>query len=377
MATPKRRTKKKDTDPKGELAATMAAFDKRYGDGVIRSGRESKAPERISTGAFILDFALLGGIPEGRISQVAGNRHSGKSLIAMKIAGNAQRQYPDQRVVLLDPEKTFDATWAEKLGVDVDKILVAEPETGEIAVDMAEATISSQETSLLIVDSLAALVPNREVEGEASDSHVGLQSRLIGMLCRKLNVAMIHERMRGHKCAVLFVNQFRTKIGVFKGDNRTLPGGYAVEHFPSITWYMRNKEITGKDRAYDFDTMVENEHSFTVQKNKLNEGPRTGEFRLCRMDRPEEAISTGDIDDSRTLLVYAKRFGIYSGGGTKWTLEFGEEHHVFANAKQAEVFLNDNRDVYRALYWYLIAGQAENLKMPDYFVSWLTGKMYE
>lgn len=358
----------KDVTQTGEIADTLAQVSKRYGDTVVRKAREVRQPDRISTGSFMLDFALLGGIPVGRISMVIGSKHSGKSMIASKIIGNAQRKYPDATPVLIDVEKTFEPTWAEKLGVDIAKLPVVEADTGEMAVDLADAFLQSRETSLIVIDSLAALVPNKEAEASAEDSFVGLQSRLIGSMCRKLNSGLIKERMRGHDVTVLFINQYRTKIGVMYGDPRTAPGGHAVEHFPSLIWQMKNKEKMGKDEDYEVESVLENEHAFKIEKNKMNDGPRTGEFRLVRAPRDVEHLRTGEIDDSKTLLAFAKKFGVYSGGGKYWKLEFAKQSHQFDSAAEAAIFLNQNRAVYRSLYAYLIREQAKHLGMPEEFL---------
>lgn len=362
----------KKADDDSELQQTFATIQKRYGTekhNIVRAGDHRYQPERISTGSFILDLALLGGIPMGCITQLLGSRHSGKSMIAYKIAGYAQRQYPDKIVTLIDVENSFDPVWARKLGVDTDQLMVVDADTGEMAVDIADAVLQSWETSLLIVDSLAALNPSKEMDESAEDNNVALQARLIGKLLRKMNYGIIHERMRGHDTAVLCLNQYRTKIGQMFGDPRTAPGGYAAEHFPHVTIQMKNKEKTGRDEEYEIEQIVENEHAFKIEKNKVNNGPRTGEFRLCRMDRPDEVIKEGEIDDSRTLLTYAKKFGVYSGGGGSWTISFEGYEQKVRNAEEAARFLNENREWYRALYNWLIREQAINQGMPPYFIE--------
>ena len=366
------RTRRDDTDvtKQGEFAETLAQVEKRYGHQAVRKAFEVKQPERISTGSFMLDFALLGGIPVGRISMVIGNKSSGKSMIANKIIANAQRKWPDKTPVLIDVEKTFEPRWAAKLGVNIQKLPVIEADTGEMAVDLADAMLGTLETSLVVVDSLAALLPNREADSSAEDSHVGLQSRLIGSMCRKLNAGMIKERMRGHAVTVLFLNQYRTKIGVMKGDPRTAPGGLAVEYFPSLTFQMKNKETMGKDEDTEVESVIENEHAFKIEKNKLNPGPRTGIFRLVRVPRESEHLDEGDIDDSKTMLTYAKKFGVFSGGGKYWTLKFEDQEHKFeGGVTSAQLALNSDRALYQSLYNWLIREQAIHLGMPQDFVD--------
>lgn len=357
---------------KTELEETFAKIQKRYGSAeynIVRTGVNSYQPERIPTGSFVLDLALLGGLPMGKIVQLLGARHSGKSMIAYKTMGYAQRKYPDRQVVLIDVENSFDPVWARKLGCNVDELYVADADTGEMAVDMADAILQSRETSLLVVDSLAALNPSKEMEDSAEDANVALQARLIGKLLRKMNYGLMKERMRGHEACVLCLNQYRTKIGVMFGDPRTAPGGYAAEHFPHVTIQMKNKEKMGRDEDVEIEQVIENEHAFKIEKNKVNNGPRVGEFRLCRMNRDDDHIKEGEIDDAKTMLSYAKKFGVYSGGGGSWTLAFEEYEHKVRNVEEAVRFLNENREWYWALYNWIIREQAVRMGMEDYFIG--------
>jgi recombination protein RecA len=352
-----------------ELNDTMAAIKKRYGDASIRLASNVYQPDRISTGVFTLDFALLGGIPHNRISMIVGERHAGKSMLANMIIANAQRQYPEQTPVLLDVEGTFESTWAEKLGVDLERLPTISCETGEMGVDVGDAIIQSAETSLLVVDSLAALVPMKEVESSAEDAHVGLQARLIGSFIRRLTSGLIKERKRGHYVTVLFLNQFRTKIGVTYGDPRTIPGGKALEFATSVQVIIKNKEKSGST-AEGIDTMLANEHAFTVTKNKLNNGPRTGEFVLVREPDEESGLLPGDVDDASTVLAFAKKFNLYTGSGQKWTLDFGDQSkYTFGKAKDAIQMLREDKEMYRGLRTHILRLQAAKLGMTDEFIS--------
>ena len=362
------------TDESNELEETFAAIEKRYGSPghkVRTTGSGIRQPARISTGSFVLDFALLGGIPAGRITGLIGNKGSGKSMIAAKIAGYCQRmeRYEGQRVVWIDAEKAFDPTWARKLGCDISQLEIVEPDTAEMAVDIADAVMQSKETSLIIIDSLAGLNPSKEMEDSAEDANVALQARLIGRLMRKMNHGMLKERLRGHEASVLCINQYRTKIGVMFGDPRTAPGGQAWEYFPSCIIQMKNKEKLGKDADYDIEHVVENEHAFRIEKWRGNNGPRTGEFRVNRMDLPQRFLAEGDVDDAKTMLTFAKKFGVYTGGGGSWKLEFAGYEHKVKNIEEAVLFLNENREWYWSLYNYLIREQAIRLDMDDEFIG--------
>lgn len=355
---------------RGEIGETLKAVTKRYGENSVHMADTVYQPDRISTGSFMMDYALLGGIPHNRCSMIVGERHAGKTMLASKIIASAQRQYPDQTPVFLDIEGTFDATWAGKLGVDIACLPVVGCETGEMAVDVGDALIGSMETSLLVVDSVAALTPMRELEGSAEDAHVGIQARLMGNFIRRLTAGLIKERKRGHYVTVLFLNQFRAKIGGFAGfgEPRSIPGGKALEFSTSVQIIIKNKENKGKD-SNSVDTITHNDHPFTITKNKCNTGPRTGEFVLIREDDPATGLSAGDIDDAATVLAYAKKWGLYTGGGSRWTLEFGDTSYKFGKAAEGIRALQDDVDLYWSLRCFLIQMHAQQRGMPSDFIE--------
>lgn len=353
----------------GELAETLKSVQKRYGIGSVAKAQDIAQPARISTGVFTLDFALLGGIPDNRISMIVGQRHSGKTTLGKIIVGRAQRAFPDQTPAILDIEGTFDQTWAAKLGVDTSSLPVVACDSGEMAVDVGDAIVGSLETSLLLVDSIAALTPMKEIEASSEDAFVGLQARLIGNFIRRINSALIRERRRGHSVTVLFLNQYRSAIGKFQsfGEPLSIPGGKALEFCTTVQAAIRNKEIKGKDADSGIDTMSDNEHSFTISKNKLNNGPRTGEFVLVR--EPRDGLNEGQIDDAETILSYAKKFGYYTGAGQKQTLEFGDYSYNFRKIAEAVDALRDDTDMQWELRNYIIKAQALKLGMPKDFIE--------
>lgn len=354
-----------------ELSETLAAIRKQYGTNTAVRASEVEQPERISTGSFMLDLATLGGIPHNRCSMFLGQRHSGKSTMADKVIGNAQRQYPDQVAVKMDIEGTHDTVWSGKNGVDCDALELIQPETGEAAVDMADALIRTAEVSLIVVDSIAALTPMREIDASAEDALVGEQSRLVSRMVRKMTSALITERNRGHLVTVLFVNQFRTKIGGWAPNGqeaRSIPGGKALEYATSLQVIFKNKENKGKD-AHDVETIAMNEHSFDITKNKLNSGPRQGEFQMLRVPDPEYGLEEAEIDDAATMLSYAKKFNAYRGGGQSWTLEFDDICHNYRKLDDVVAALYEDREYYWKLRNFLIRQHAEHLAMPESFLA--------
>lgn len=365
-----RAKQQKKTKPVSELGEVIAATNKRYGGSQIIPASRTIQPARISTGIFILDLALLGGMPHNRQSMIVGEKHSGKTTLSCLLIASAQFYYPDQVCVLIDLEGTFDKVWASILGVDLERLLIVQADTGEMAVDLVEALVCSRETALIIPDSLAALMPMAEGEAEAADPLVGVQSRLISRMIRKNTTALIRERKRGHLVTILYINQFRSKIGGFAGfgEPRSIPGGKALEFSTSVQLIVKNKEHSGKDES-DVDIMDYNDHSYTITKNKLNNGPRTGEFKLVRKAISSQHLNVGDIDEARTLVAYAKKFGFWTGAGKAQKLEVNGSIHKFSNQDQAFLVLNEEDDFAWELRCQLIRQQAINMNMPKEFVE--------
>lgn len=356
-----------------ELGPLMKEMDKRYGAGVIRKGTDIVQPERISTGIFMLDFCLLGGIPMSRGTMLIGKKHSGKTTLSCKIAASTQEALPDQQVAVVDVEGTFDEVWAAKNGVDTSRLIVAHPETGEAACDIVDALIRTREISMVIVDSVAALAPMKEMEGSAEDAHVGLQARLMGALLRKTTAGMIAERRRGHMVTPVYINQYRSKIGGFSGFGEPLsvPGGMALGFANSVEIIIRNKETAGKS-AQGIDVMSFNEHTFKIEKNKCNGGTRVGEFRLVREYDEDTGLGECAIDDAGTMLAFAKKFGAYAGAGSAWTLSFWDVENKYRGAGEAIADLYSDGGLYQKLRDYLIWENAKSLHMPEYFLERFT-----
>jgi recombination protein RecA len=356
---------------KSELDETIKAIRKRFGDNTVTNASEILQPSRISTGVFILDLQTMGGIPTNRGTMIIGEKHAGKTMLACKIVANAQQQYPDKKVVYIDIEGTFDEIWARKLGVNTDELILVQPETGESAVDIADALVGTEEVCAVVIDSIAALTPMAESSSSAEDAMVGVQARLVGRMIRKTTQSMINERKRGHEVALLFLNQFRAKIGGFSGgfgEPLSVPGGKALEFATTIQITIRNKENTGKNEE-GHEMVVLNEHNYRITKNKLNSGARTGEFRVLRCNNTDYGLNEGDVDDASTLLAYAKKFDAYTGGGSSWKLAFWDHDLSFRKMDDAVRYLYEHRDVYWDLRNFLIASYAESMNMPDHFVQ--------
>mgnify|MGYP000873002600 FL=1 len=357
-----------------ELPAVMNEISTRYGKHVMVAASTSIQPLRIPTGIFLLDFCLLGGIPVSRGTMLLGKKHSGKSTTACLMAANAQLMFPEQRVVVVDIEGTFDTIWAAKLGVDLDLLLLVQPESGEAACDIVDVLIRTREISMVIVDSVAALTPMKEIEGSAEDANVGLQARMMGQLLRKTTAGMIAERHRGHLVTPVYINQYRAKIGGtgpgFAGEPLMVPGGHALGFANSVEIEIRNWEKTRQVKGED--VLSHNEHTFRIQKNKLNAGMRNGAFTLIRLYDEKRGLPEGAIDDGDTMLSFAKKYGAYSGGGSSWTLRFWDEEEKYRGVDDAVSSLYNNGELYAKLRDYLIWENAKSCGMDGEFLSRFT-----
>ncbi|HEX8449777.1 MAG TPA: recombinase RecA [Allosphingosinicella sp.] len=247
-------------DRQKALEAALAQIDRAFGKGsAMKLGsREAVEIETISTGSLGLDIALgIGGLPRGRVIEVYGPESSGKTTLALHVIAEAQKN--GGTAAFVDAEHALDPVYARKLGVDVDELIVSQPDTGEQALEITDTLVRSNAVDVLVVDSVAALVPRAEIEGEMGDSHVGLQARLMSQSLRKLTGSIAKS-----KCLVIFINQLRMKIGVMYGNPETTTGGNALKFYASVRLDIRR---TGQIK--DRDDIVGNTTRVKVVKNKV------------------------------------------------------------------------------------------------------------
>jgi len=260
-----------DPNKQKALDAALAQIERQFGKGtVMRMGdQERVAIPAISTGSLGLDIALgIGGLPRGRIVEIYGPESSGKTTLTLQVIAEAQKM--GGTAAFIDAEHALDPQYAEKLGVQMDDLIVSQPDTGEQALEVAEMLVRSGAVDVLVVDSVAALTPKAEIEGDMGDSHVGLQARLLSQAMRKLTGAI-----KQTNCLVIFINQIRMKIGVMFGSPETTTGGNALKFYSSV-----RLDIRRIGAIKEGDEIVGNETRVKVVKNKVSPPFKQAEFQI-------------------------------------------------------------------------------------------------
>ena len=317
---------------KEKLKAVELAFsqiEKQFGKGsIMRLGQKGAIQpiETISTGAISIDYALgVGGVPRGRVIEIFGPESSGKTTLSLQIVAEAQKL--GGTAAFVDAEHALDAAYAKKLGVDIDNLLVSQPDNGEQALEIVEVLIRSNGVDVVVVDSVAALVPKAEIEGEMGDAQMGLQARLMSQALRKLTGAVSKS-----KTSLIFINQLREKIGVMFGNPETTTGGRALKFYSSV-----RMDIRRIASIKDGDAVVGGRTRVKVVKNKVAPPFREAEFDIMY----GEGISkTGDLLD----LAVEKRIVEKSGA---WFAYGGER--LGQGRENAKQFMKDNPEVFRSI----------------------------
>ena len=313
-----------NTEKKKALEAAMSQIEKQFGKGSVMKLGEFKAMEieAIPTGALSLDMALgIGGVPRGRIIEVFGPESSGKTTLALHIVAEAQKMGGE--AAFIDAEHALDPVYAKKLGVDIDNLIVSQPDTGEQALEITESLVRSGALDVIVVDSVAALVPKAEIDGEMGDSHVALQARLMSQALRKLAGAINKS-----KTVLIFINQLREKIGVMFGNPETTTGGRALKFYASVRLDIRKVENIKQDGE-----VKGNRVRVKVIKNKVAPPFREAEF---------DVVYGEGISKAGNILDMAVNMDIIEKSGS-WFSYNGDR--IGQGRENVKKYLQDNNDI--------------------------------
>ncbi len=312
------------SDKKKALETAMAQIERTYGKGsIMRLGTNTRVMvESIHTGSLALDIALgIGGVPRGRIVEIYGPESSGKTTLALHIVAEAQKQGGE--AAFIDAEHALDPTYARALGVDIDNLLISQPDTGEQGLEICEALVRSGALDVIVVDSVAALVPRAEIEGDMGDAHVGLLARLMSQALRKLAGAIAKTN-----CVVIFINQLREKVGVVYGNPEVTTGGRALKFYSSVRMEVRRVEAIKSGTE-----IIGNRTRAKVVKNKVAPPFREAEFDIMY----GEGISKyGELVDLAVKLDIIQKSGSWFSMG---------EERIGQGKDAVKQFLRNNPDV--------------------------------
>ena len=329
----------KEVDKSKQLDSALGQIERQFGSGtVMRMGekRHEKIPA-IPTGSLGLDIALgIGGLPRGRIVEIYGPESSGKTTLTLEVI--AQCQKLGGTAAFIDAEHALDPIYAEKLGVNVDELLVSQPDTGEQALEVADIMVSSGGSDILVIDSVAALVPKAEIEGEMGDHHVGLQARLMSQALRKIT-----GNVQKSDTLVIFINQIRHKIGVMFGSPETTAGGNALKFYSSV-----RMDIRRIGTVKDGDEAVGNETRVKVVKNKVSPPFKQAEFQILYnkgINRLGELIDKGaDLDIIEKAGAWYSYEGEKIGQGKANSIEFLEQNPKLLKTIEKRVMDSINKE---------------------------------
>lgn len=309
---------------KKALEIAMAQIDKQFGKGAIMKLGESSTlnVETISTGSMGLDIALgVGGVPRGRIVEIYGPESSGKTTVALHIIAEAQKAGGE--AAFIDAEHALDPVYAKKLGVDVENLIVSQPDTGEQALEIAEALVRSGAIDVIVVDSVAALVPKAEIDGEMGDSHIGLQARLMSQALRKLAGVISKSN-----CVAIFINQLREKVGVMFGNPETTTGGRALKFYASVRMDIRRIEAIKNGSE-----IIGNRTRVKIVKNKVAPPFREVEFDIIYGEGISKEGSLLDVAVAQNIIDKSGSWFSYS------------DQRIGQGRENAKRFLRENPNI--------------------------------
>ena len=315
-------------DKSKQLNETLSQIEKQFGKGtVMRMGdREVADIPAISTGSIGLDIALgIGGVPQGRVIEIFGPESSGKTTLTLQVIAECQKA--GGTAAFIDAEHALDPLYAKKLGVNVDELLLSQPDTGEQALEVADMLVKSQSVDLLVIDSVAALTPRAEIEGEMGDHHVGLQARLMSQALRKIT-----GNIQRSNATVIFINQIRMKIGVMFGNPETTSGGNALKFYSSV-----RLDIRRIGAVKEGEEVIGNETRVKVVKNKVSPPFTKAEFQI---------LYGKGINVEGEIIDFGQKLGLIEKAGSWYSYD---DEKIGQGKTNASNFLRENKKIRNAL----------------------------
>ena len=315
-------------DKSKQLNETLSQIEKQFGKGtVMRMGdREVVDIPAISTGSIGLDIALgIGGVPQGRVIEIFGPESSGKTTLTLQVIAECQKA--GGTAAFIDAEHALDPLYAKKLGVNVDELLLSQPDTGEQALEVADMLVKSQSVDLLVIDSVAALTPRAEIEGEMGDHHVGLQARLMSQALRKIT-----GNIQRSNATVIFINQIRMKIGVMFGNPETTSGGNALKFYSSV-----RLDIRRIGAVKEGEEVIGNETRVKVVKNKVSPPFTKAEFQI---------LYGKGINVEGEIIDFGQKLGLIENAGSWYSYD---DEKIGQGKTNASNFLRENKKIRNAL----------------------------
>jgi recombination protein RecA len=329
---------KNNSDGKAKaLGLAMEQIEKQFGKGAIMhlDGGRTIDVETIPTGSLSLDIALGGGVPKGRIIEIYGPESSGKTTLTLHVVAEVQKS--GGVAAFIDAEHALDPAYAKRLGVDTEKLLVSQPDSGEQALEIVETLVRSNAVDIVVVDSVAALVPQAEIEGDMGDSHMGLQARLMSQALRKLTAIISRS-----KCTVIFINQLRMKIGVMFGNPETTTGGNALKFYASV-----RMDIRRTSQIKSAEEVLGNRVRVKVVKNKIAPPFREAEFDIMYNQGISREGDVLDLAIAKGIMTKAGAWIAYGGENIAQGREAGKQY-LKDNPKVLEKVAKEVKDAYKA-----------------------------
>jgi RecA/RadA recombinase len=345
------------------LRARIEAINKQSGGQVARLGTSVLRYNCIPPGPLSLAMALLGGPPEGQATMVYGYESGGKSLLLNLCIAGFQAKHVNQFAVVVDAEKLYDKDWAERLGVDLSRLIVIEVATGEEAADNIRTFMADPNVGFVGLDSIPACVPrgtaynkkgDKEEARSTEDKTMGSLAALMGQMNSMILLSWGEQRRLGHQVTVMTINQWRNKIGGFSKDPRHLPGGFQINHLPSTKIEVKKGDMTEETTDASLEQVKRREFHFKIDKRKHGQSIDRGAYTIVLAPDSEDGLPQGAIDDYATTRIYAQKFGLFSGSAGRYKFPLFTEA-TFAKHVDAERWLRDNPDSYRLIRATIIA----------------------